>query len=197
MSDTSIRPRRFILSCLLLLASWANIEPCFAEEKPTPARPAVGDEAKDFELKAVDGETVRLSKLVVDGPVVLIVLRGFPGYQCPVCNAQVGQFLAKAKQFDALRARVVMVYPGPADGLKAHADEFVRGKSFPKNCYLLLDPDFSFTKSYRLRWDAPKETAYPSTFVIGTDRKIRWAKISQTHGGRSSVEEVLQGLKDK
>lgn len=160
-------------------------------------RPAVGDEAKDFELRTLDDEKVKLSKLVAEGPVVLIVLRGYPGYQCPVCTAQVGQFMAKAKQFDAAQARVVMVYPGPADGLKKHADEFVRGKTLPDNFFLVLDPDYEFTKAYRLRWEAKSETAYPSTFVIDRERKIRFAKISMTHGGRASVDEVLKALSEK
>ena len=157
-------------------------------------RPAIGDEAADFELKTLDAETVKLSKLVADGPVVLIVLRGFPGYQCPACNAQMGQFLSSAKKFEASKARVVMIYPGSAEGLKKHAEDFVRGKTLPKNFSLALDPDLEFTKAYRLRWEAKNETAYPSTFVIDRERKIRFAKISLSHGGRASADEVLKAL---
>lgn len=173
-------------------ASWNTL----AEEVKT-RRPGVGDEAVDFELQTLQDEKVTLSKLVSDGPVVLIVLRGFPGYHCPACNAQVGQFLAKAKQFDSMKTRVVIVYPGPADGLKKHADEFVRGKTLPENFFLVLDPDYEFTKSYHLRWEAKNETAYPSTFVIDRERKIRFAKISMTHGGRASADEVLKVLSTK
>jgi peroxiredoxin len=158
-------------------------------------RPEVGDAAVDFELGALDAEKVQLSKLVEDGPVVLVVLRGYPGYQCPVCNAQVGQFLASAEKFQAAKARVVLIYPGPAGGLKNHAAEFVRGKTLPNHVYLLLDPDFKFTESYGLRWNAPNETAYPATFVIDGQRKIQFAKIIKTHGGRASAEEVLKALK--
>lgn len=158
-------------------------------------RPEVGDEAPDFELQTLDAKAVKLSKLVTDGPVVLVVLRGYPGYQCPVCNQQAGKFLASAKKFEAEKARLLFVYPGPADNLKKHGEEFVRGKTFPDNAYLVLDPNYEFTKSYHLRWDAPQETAYPSTFVIDRDRKIRFAKISLTHGGRASVEDVLKALR--
>lgn len=164
-----------------------------AAEKPL----AVGDIASDFTLNAADGEKTQLSRLQKKGPVVLIVLRGFPGYQCPVCNAQVGQFLASAKKLQALNANVVLVYPGPAAGLKQHAQEFIRGKTLPENVYLLLDPDFDFTNAYHLRWDAKNETAYPSTFVIDGDGKIHFAKVSTTHGGRASVEEVLKAIPQK
>lgn len=195
MSPTCTRSR--FLKCLLAaLVALPHVRLC-ADDKSKPARPAVGQQAADFELKALEGEDVKLSKLVADGPVVLIVLRGFPGYQCPVCTAQVGQFLAKAKQFSAARAKIVLIYPGPADGLKKHAADFVRGKTLPENFYLVLDPDYDFTKSYHLRWDAPQETAYPATFVIDRERKIQFAKISTTHGGRASVDEVLKALGTK
>jgi peroxiredoxin len=143
------------------------------------------------------GEPTRLSTLLKKGPVVLIVLRGFPGYQCPVCSTQVAEFLAKEKDFQAAGANVVLVYPGPADGLKQHANEFVRGKTLPNNVYLLLDPEYGFTIMYGLRWEAKNETAYPSTFVMGQDGKLKFAKVSKSHGGRASAADVLKALSSK
>ncbi len=180
------------LAVLLTITGWMN-HPLTAEDKTK--RPQVGDQAPDFELQSIEKQSVKLSKLVQDGPVILIVLRGYPGYQCPLCTQQAGQFLSQAKKFDAAKARLVFVYPGPAENLKRHAEDFVRGKSFPKNAELVLDPDYEFTKSYGLRWDAPRETAYPSTFVIDTSRKIKFAKVSMTHGGRVSADEVLKVLR--
>lgn len=156
--------------------------------------PKVGDIAADFELQALSGEKVRLFETLKTGPVVLVVLRGFPGYQCPVCNQQVGQFLGQADKFKTAGATVVMVYPGPGKGLQQKAEEFIKGKTVPEHFELLVDPDYTFTKAYHLRWDAPIETAYPSTFVIQKDRKITFAKVSESHGGRANVTEVLKAL---
>jgi peroxiredoxin Q/BCP len=180
-------------SLLVVIATACAAHVALAADAP----PAVGETAKDFSLTAVDGEKVELSRLRKEGPVVLIVLRGYPGYQCPVCNVQVGQFLASAEKLKAAKANVVLVYPGPADGLKEHAHEFIRGKTLPKNFYLTLDPDYAFTNNYHLRWEAKNETAYPSTFVIDANGKVVFAKVSQTHGGRASVEEVLKALSAK
>ena len=187
---------RCLIIAVLQLAAFsalAHARNSRAADRP----PVVGDIASDFSLEAVDGEKTRLLPLLKKGPVVLIVLRGFPGYQCPVCNVQVGQFLASAKKLQAQNANVVLVYPGPASGLKQHAQEFVRGKTLPENFYLLLDPDFEFTNAYHLRWDAKNETAYPSTFVITADGKIQFAKVSMTHGNRASVDEVLKVIQGK
>ena len=46
--------------------------------------PKVGDKAPDFTLRSLDDKTVRLSELTAKGNVVLFVLRGWPGYQCPI-----------------------------------------------------------------------------------------------------------------
>jgi peroxiredoxin len=166
-----------------------------AEVKEPSGRAAVGDEAKDFELKDLAEKPIKLSELQKDGPVVVLVLRGWPGYQCPLCTRQVGEFLGAAKKLKDAGATVLMVYPGPSDNLDKHAKEFVQGKKFPEGFRFVTDPDFTFTNGWNLRWDAEGETAYPSTFVIGKDGKVQFTKVSMGHGGRSSVEEVLRVLK--
>jgi thioredoxin-dependent peroxiredoxin len=156
--------------------------------------PAVGKEASDFELAALGGKKVKLSAAVKEGPVVLVVLRGYPGYQCPVCSRQVSQFVGKAGEFKAAGAQVLLVYPGPAKELQQRADEFLKDRKLPDGFRMLLDPDYEFTNAYNLRWNAVRETAYPSTFVIDANRMIRYAKISMSHGDRAPVDAVLKAL---
>ena len=43
--------------------------------------PTVGDTAPDFVLSTMDGKRVRLSEVTANSRVVLLVLRGYPGYQ--------------------------------------------------------------------------------------------------------------------
>ncbi len=156
--------------------------------------PKVGEKAPDFTLDTLDHKPVQLSKQIADGPVVLIVLRGWPGYQCPICSKQVGEFITRADDLKAAKIRLVLVYPGPADRLGDHAQEFISGKNLPAGFSLVIDPDLKFTASYGLRWDAPKETAYPSTFVIDQEGVVRFAKVSKTHGDRASAKEVLAAV---
>ena len=159
--------------------------------------PKVGESAPDFALPTLSGGDVRLSKLTRKGPVALVVLRGYPGYQCPFCTAQVAELRNKAKAFAGAKAQVLLVYPGPAENLKQRADEFVGGKAMPANFTLALDPDYTFTKAYGLRWNAPHETAYPSTFVINRKNRIVYAKTSRTHGDRAKTDEILEALAKK
>jgi peroxiredoxin Q/BCP len=159
--------------------------------------PKVGEVAADFTLETPSGKKVHLTDATAKGPVVLVVLRGYPGYQCPICTVQVNELIGKAKTLEERNARVILVYPGPAEGLKAHSEEFLGSKALPDNFNLVLDPDYRFTKAYGLRWDAPKETAYPSTLVLDTDQKVLFAKVSKTHGGRAKAGEILESLPKK
>jgi peroxiredoxin len=156
--------------------------------------PQVGNMAPDFTLKTLYDRSVRLSDLTAKSDVVLVVLRGWPGYQCPFCTRQAHDFVGNADKLKAAGVQVVMVYPGPADDLKAHASEFLQDKNWPNDFLFVLDPDYSFTKAYGLRWDAPKETAYPSTFIIGKDGKITFAHVSKKHGDRVGSATVLKAL---
>ena len=158
------------------------------------APPAVGDAAKDFTLNDLAGQPVKLSDQTAKGPVVLLVLRGYPGYQCPLCTRQVADFYKAAPDFAAKGARLLLVYPGEAADLEKHAQEFFAGKTPPANVTLVTDPDYTFTNKYDLRWNARNETAYPSTFVVGADGKVAFAVVSKGHGGRTTAADVLKAV---
>ncbi|MFO0848231.1 MAG: peroxiredoxin family protein [Gemmataceae bacterium] len=187
-------PAGAMLAAALVVCSASSVLYAGQPAKAAEAGPKVGDEAKDFELASIGGEKVKLSKATEAGPVVLVVLRGYPGYQCPICTKQFAEFRGKADEFKKAGAQVLFVYPGPADGLKDKATEFVKGKDYPGHFTILFDPDYAFTTAYGLRWDAKNETAYPSTFVIDGKRKVTFAKVSTTHGDRAKVQDVLAML---
>ncbi|QDU87756.1 Redoxin [Pirellulimonas nuda] len=190
-----------LLFCVATPTSAALAQPA-APTKTNPTPPKVGDEAPSFKLLPYnakpgpqsDESLVELAGLLEQGPVVLVVLRGYPGYQCPACSAQVAQFVAKADALGKAGASVVMVYPGPKNELAMRASEFVGDTKLPKSFHLLIDPAYKFTNKYHLRWKAPRETAYPATFVINSEGEIVFAEVSQSHGGRTNVAAVLETL---
>jgi thioredoxin-dependent peroxiredoxin len=179
-----------VLACALPLAAKTHNMPMASDSKARND----GKMMSDFTLKTLDDRSVRLSDLTAKSEVVLVVLRGWPGYQCPFCTRQAQDFVSNAERFKAAGVQVVMVYPGPADDLKSHATEFFQNKDWPKNFLFVLDPDYSFTKSYGLRWNAPKETACPSTFIISKEGKVTFAHVSKQHGDRVGSDAVLKAL---
>jgi peroxiredoxin len=179
-----------MLCCISAVASAQMTPPA---TQPVP--PAVGEKLRDFTLKRLDGKAMTLSELNKSGPVVVIMLRGWVGYQCPICTQQVAGFFGKANEFRAAGANVVMIYPGSADLVQGKAEEFVTGKTIPEGFHFVIDPDLKTVNQYALRWNALNETAYPSTFVVGRDGIVKFAKISHSHGDRSTAPEVLELLK--
>lgn len=182
------------LPLIVCIAAWSASAARAGEDPVKNSTPAKGEKARDFNRRSLERQDVSLKSLTAKGPVVVLVLRGYPGYQCPICSGQVGDFLMHAGEFDANKATVVLIYPGPADNFQEHAEEFVRDKTIPQNYHRLIDPEYSFTNSDDLRWDAPRETAYPSTFVINQDKEVLFSKVSKSHGSRTSAEEVLKAL---
>jgi peroxiredoxin len=156
--------------------------------------PKKGDSAPDLALKTLDDKPVELRTLTEKSRVVLIVLRGWPGYQCPICERQVRDLIHAAPELKKRGVQMLFVYPGPNDKLKLHAQEFLQNKHWPSDFIFVTDADYTFTKAYGLRWNAPNETAYPSTFIIGRDGKVQFAHISKEHGGRVSSKELLEQL---
>lgn len=175
----------------------ACLSPRVAEAQMAPAVgaiPKTGAKAPDFTLTSLEGKKVRLSDERANGPVVLVVLRGWPGYQCPFCTRQFGEYLTRADDLKAAGARAVFVYPGPGEGLQDHAQAFTATKGMPAHFTFLIDPDYTFTNAYGLRWDAPKETAYPSTFVLNKSGVVTFAATSRAHGDRVPVADALKAL---
>lgn len=158
--------------------------------------PQVGQKAPTFTLSTPEGHQVKLSEFAGKTSVVLIVLRGYPGYQCPYCVRQVHDFVENAAGFANAGAEVVLVYPGPPAQLNLRAKEFLAKENpLPGNIHLVIDPDYKFTNQYGLRWDATHETAYPSTFLIDRHGVVFFRKISSGHGDRTTAADTLMELK--
>ena len=108
---------------------------------------------------------------------------------------QVHDFIEHGADFAAKKTSVLLVYPGPPADLDQHAKDFLAKQAdLPANIQLVLDPDYKMTNLYGLRWDAPRETAYPSTFILDAKGKVLFRKISSSHGDRTSAAEILSLL---
>lgn len=157
--------------------------------------PAIGTKAPDFTLSTPSGRAVTMSSDREGKSLVLVVLRGYPGYDCPFCVQQVHDFIVHGADFAAKGTRVLLVYPGPPAALDQHAKAFLEKQAnLPDNVVLVVDPDYKMTNLYGLRWDAPHETAYPSTFILDRNGIVVFEKVSHGHGDRLSAREALEHL---
>ena len=178
--------------CLGILAPFAAA----ADSNTKTKRLEVGDKVINFDLPIVGSDDyLQLEDELKQGHVVVIVLRGYPGYQCPICSRQVGSLINRAKAIADLAHRVILVYPGQPDELQRHADEFVGSRSIPEPIVIVRDPGMEMVTEWGLRWDAPRETAYPATYVINKNRRVAWSKVSTSHAGRTTPDEIIKQLR--
>lgn len=159
-------------------------------------RLADGDKVIDFDLPVVGGdEYISLSDEYKSGPVVLVVLRGYPGYQCEICSQQLSSFRNRAKVLAKEASRVILVYPGEGTSLKRHAERFVGSRSVPDPLVVVRDQDMKMVEEWGLRWKGRRESAYPATYIIDRNGRVHWQKVSKDHSGRANMEEILKVLR--
>ena len=183
-----------------MVAAQGTMAQGMAKDKMAPmmSMPMMGEKAKDFTLAHLDGSKVSLSQLEKNGPVVLLMLRGWVGYQCPFCTKQVGDFITHAKEFEAAGANVLLVYPGAADMVPVKASDFVAGKTMPsceacdqwtdEAVWIKANPnlDVSITRKY-LREQVTEAQGMPSkqnivkrlNFCIWTEQNERWIDMTR------------------
>ena len=156
----------------------------------------MGVKAINFDLPVVGRDDyIELQDQYKQGPVVVVVLRGFPGYQCPLCSQQFSTLVNRAKTLSGKVHKVILVYPGEKDQLTQHAKRFIGSRRLPEPLTLVADPEMEMVTRWGLRWNTPRETAYPATFLIKPNGRVAWRKVSDSHAGRSSVDEILRELK--
>ncbi|MFK8113298.1 MAG: redoxin family protein [Rubripirellula sp.] len=186
----------FMKSAIVFLTLFASTAVVHADEAEATNRPVLGKRAPDFELPVVGSdEFLSLSDEYKQGKVVVVVLRGYPGYQCPLCSSQIAALANRSKTLLKEAHRVILVYPGEANELQRHAERFMGSRSLPDPLIIVRDEGMEMVESWGLRWNASRETAYPSTFVLDGNGRVRWMKISKSHGERSSVAEILKELR--
>lgn len=121
-----------------------------------------GDIVEDFDALDQHGNTVKLSELVADGPVVLFF---YPKAMTAGCTAEACHFRNLDAEFRKVGARAVGI---SADSIEDQA-EFDRRNDL--GLTLLSDPDKSIAKMFDAKRPGPFGIKR-STFVIGPGRKV-------------------------
>ncbi|MDB4445695.1 peroxiredoxin family protein [bacterium] len=194
------RPRwkTLLIACgfwQLLLTSMPDASTLWGQNV-SQKQPEIGQRVPDFELPLVgQNKFLNLRDEYHNGAVVVIVLRGYPGYQCPICKNQFNAVINRAKALASETKRVILVYPGKTDQLDKQSKRFLGSRKLPHPITVVRDDDMQMVDNWGLRWQARNQTAYPATFLIDQNGRVAWKKVSSSHAGRSTVEEILRALR--
>lgn len=145
-----------------------------------------------YTFKDTNGKEVNLNNLRGKKDVVLVVMRGYPGYVCPYCSAQTGRFIQHYQEFAKRDAELLIVYPGPAK----HIADFVQAAKTQSQSQgevpfpVLLDEDFKMVERLGISGDMAK----PSTFILDRQGQVRFAYVGATLTDRPSLKAILAEL---
>lgn len=146
----------------------------------------VGDVVDDFEALDQNGESVSLSSLVADGPMVLFF---YPKAMTPGCTKESCHFRDLGSEFDEVNARRVGVSADPVD--KQHEFDTKHDLGFP----LLADTDKSIAKIFGVKRFGPIPSKR-ATFVVDQDRRVI-ATFSSELDMDKHADVALEALKAK
>ena len=121
-----------------------------------------GDEVPDFEARDQHGTAVRLSELLVDGPIVLFF---YPKAMSRGCTAQACHFRDLSGDFHAIGARAVGISADPVDH-QARFDE-----QHDLGIPLLSDPQRTIAAMFGVKRPGPLFNRR-MTFVIDSGRRL-------------------------
>lgn len=154
-----------------------------------PGRPAnAWPKAPDFTLPDEHGRPVRLADQLGHGPVLLLFYRGD---WCSYCNAQLAGFVVRARDLEALGARVLAI---SVDDVP-RAAPFQTALRFPFP--VLSDPEHGVIDLYAgLEPTLRRGIAVgkPATYVLDRNGGIRWHHVGEDFADRPIVDEVLARL---
>ena len=167
----------------------------------------VGERAGNFSLPDVYGNTITLSQLLVEGPVILVFYRG--GW-CPYCNLTLRAWQKVLPDIYELGAQVVAISPEKSENnlatirknrldyivLTDTSSEVARqfGVSFVLPAYLKR-----LYKTFGLNLEKYNdartvELPIPATFLINTDQAIQYAYADEDYAQRADPDEILTAL---
>ena len=167
----------------------------------------VGDAAVDGELIGWDGETVLLSDLWKDGPVILMWYRG--GW-CPYCNIQLRAMQQSLDQIEDAGARLVVLTPE----LPEKAKETAANAGI--DMVALHDRNNELAQGYGIRFDLPEpivpiyrdklklpsyngsdamQLPLAATYVINTSGEITYAFLDADYKKRAEPSEVVDAVR--
>ena len=168
----------------------------------------VGDTIEDFQIPTpvspTGSESVSLSELLEDGPVVLTFFRGS---WCPYCRNELSAFQDNITAFESLGASVLAVSPEVSQKTTELGDQL------STTFYIARDEDNTLAKSLNLAFKLDARTIQrykqyginlresngartwelpvPATYVIDQERVIRFVFDDEDYSERADVKDIL------
>lgn len=168
----------------------------------------VGDEAPNFKLPNAIGEKIKLSKLLKDGPVVLLWYRG--GW-CPYCNMTLSYYQDMLPVIQASGGQLVAISPELPDSSMSTQEknnltfEILSdvGNKTAKDYGVVFELTPEVAEKYQSgfnlhKYNGDESNTLPlaATYVINTDGTITYAFLDADYRNRAEPNDVIKALEN-
>lgn len=167
----------------------------------------VGDAAIDAQLSGWNGDSVKLSELWQEGPIVLMWYRG--GW-CPYCNLQLRAMQQNMDQIENAGAKLVVLTPELPEKAKetAQANDLAivalhdKGSAVARKYGILFQLPEPIIPAYRDKLKLPEyngndamELPLSATYVIDKSGEITYAFLDADYKKRAEPADVIAAVK--
>ena len=140
-------------------------------------------EAPDFTLEDVDGNTVCLDSLLADGPVFM----SFWALWCKMCIKELDALKPYYDEFDSLGINLLAI---SVDKARSVPQVKPFAQSHKWKYVVVLDPDDVLRDLYNVQ-------AMPSSFIINQDKEIVFSHMGYKPGDEELIIEKMRELDDE
>lgn len=153
-----------------------------------------GEEAPDFTLEDLQGNTVTLSEARGKTATVVVFYRG---YWCPFCARQLAELRSLAKGNEQIRLLAISV--DDHETTKKFIEKISSDGNGSVNFTMLSDPDHKVIDRYGLHDPAYDGTKFdgiphPAVYVINKAGRVAWSKVESDYKVRPSNADILAAL---
>lgn len=153
-----------------------------------------GEEAPDFSLEDLQGNTVTLSEARGKTATVVVFYRG---YWCPFCARQLAELRSLAKGNEQIRVLAISV--DDHETTKKFIEKISSDGNGSVNYTMLSDPDHKVIDKYGLHdpsYDGTKFDGipHPAVYVIDKAGRVAWSKVESDYKVRPSNADIRAAL---
>lgn len=169
----------------------------------------LGEKMPNFEINSADEGTISLEEMLADGPVVLTFYRGS---WCPYCRTELSSIQDRLEKITKAGGTVLAISPEIPEKTADLKEQKKLGFNFGTDhenalatqLALSFRLDAKTIKKYReygidvpeandsKKWELP----IPATYVIDTDRTIKFAFVDPDYSKRADYDDVIKVLKE-
>ncbi|MDB4807491.1 peroxiredoxin family protein [bacterium] len=160
------------------------------------SQPITIDDFSTLVFSDPEGKEVKLSDIMTEDYLVLVITRGWYGGVCFYCASQTSRWARRFEELEPYNAQLAVIFPTESVDEAVKIEELekrIRKGQIPNEEIpypILLDINLSSVDQLGIRSDLAK----PATYIIDREGRVRFAYVGESIADRPTVDSILNQL---